>query len=64
VAKRYENDCVGCDTYCINCGRKETPHWYCDECGEEFELDELYETENGQLCAVCVLKMFEKVKVD
>lgn len=38
----YENDCVGCD-YCYNCGAKETPHYYCDECGEEIGDDELYE---------------------
>ena len=29
-----------------------------------FFADELYITEQGELCAECVLKMFEKVKVD
>lgn len=39
---KYENDCVGCER-CYNCGAKETPHYYCDECGEECDYDEMIE---------------------
>ena len=56
---KYENDCVGCPTYCIHCGRKHAPHFYCDECEEE---DELYEFEDRQLCADCVLASLSKVE--
>lgn len=63
----YENECCGCavPSYpCMGdaCPNRNVPHYYCDKCDEEVE--ELYETEDGELCAECVLKMFEKVKVD
>lgn len=62
MAKRYENDCVGCDTYCINCGRKEAPHWYCDECGEEFEPSELYDYYGDMLCKDCLAEQFKTIE--
>ena len=54
---RIENDCVGpCPQGCIDCGKKRTPHYYCDECGEEVEPEELYEYDDGrQRCAPCLL---------
>lgn len=52
---RYENDCVGCandyypcDPYCT---RKRSPHFYCDQCGNE---DKLYWLDGKQLCAECL----------
>lgn len=36
---RYENDCVGCPQGCINCGRRRTPHIYCNVCGDEIDYD-------------------------
>ena len=56
---RYENDCVGCPQGCIDCGRKRTPHYYCDKCGDEATL---YEYGDKQLCADCLLKKFEVVE--
>lgn len=56
---RYENDCVGCDIPCINCGLKRNPHYYCDKCGEE---ETLYQTDEGDLCADCILKNLPKVE--
>ena len=53
-----ENDCVGCSLPCIDCGRKETEHFYCDDCGDETEL---YEYNDEQLCEYCVLKKLPKV---
>lgn len=49
---RFENDCVGCDD-CRSCGAKRVPHFYCDECDEEFMPDELvrYGFGNEMLCA-------------
>lgn len=57
---RIENDCYGCTLPCIDCGRKRTPHYYCDECGEESEL---YEYDTGeQLCKYCILKRYKIVE--
>ena len=53
----FEDECVGCGTYCINCGRKHTPHYYCDECGEELDYDEVNDLEgNIHYCCECSRK--------
>jgi hypothetical protein len=67
MAIRYEDECCGCAVPSYPCSgdacpNRNVPHLYCDNCKEE--ADELYETENGQLCAECVLGMFEKVRID
>lgn len=61
---KIENDCVDCGLPCIDCGRKRTPHYYCDMCEDEAPL---YVFENGfigsmELCADCLLGQFEKVE--
>lgn len=53
---KFEDDCVCCDIPCINCGRRETPYYYCDKCGEECQPNEMYEYEDMQLCVDCLLK--------
>lgn len=62
----YENECIDCPSelgcFGISCTKRNVLHMTCDKCKEE--VDELYETENGQLCADCVLGMFEKVRID
>lgn len=58
---RYENDCVGCPQGCINCGRKHTPHFYCDKCGEEFEPEALYDYDGEMVCANCLLNKYDTV---
>lgn len=62
-----EDECCGCavPAYpCMGsaCPNRNVPHLYCDKCEEEVE--DLYKTEDGELCAKCVLEMFEKVEVD
>ena len=56
-----ENLCVGCET-CMNCGRKyDYVYRVCDEC----ECEEvLYEYEDQELCAECLLSHFDKVDMD
>lgn len=61
---RYESDCVGCADGCHGCGLKtETPHLYCDECGEECEKLYIY-SDGRELCADCLLGQFEEVTAD
>lgn len=55
---RQENDCVGCD-YCINCGKKHALYLYCDKCEEN--VDELYVTDEGQVCLDCLREMFAHI---
>ena len=56
----FENECVGCD-YCIGsaCGKRNVPHYYCDECGAE---ETLYDCDGEELCSSCLPSKFEKVK--
>lgn len=56
---KYENDCVGCD-YCVSCGRKHTPYFYCDNCGEAVETLRNYDGE--QWCDDCILEEFEIIE--
>jgi hypothetical protein len=60
----YENDCVGCPQGCINCGRRHTPHLYCDECGDEISTDDMYKVDDKMLCRGCVLGMFKADWID
>lgn len=61
--KRYEDDCCNCatDSYPCTGEHKCVPHYYCDKCKDEFEPEALYVTDDGDLCAECVLKQFETV---
>ena len=65
--KRLENDCMGCATEsypCIGslCKYRNFPHFYCDNCGEEFEGEELYKWNNGEdWCKECI---FNDVEMD
>lgn len=61
---KYENECVGCSTGSYpcrpdHCKYSKVPHFYCDECGEEF--DYLYEYEFEQLCIDCIKQRLTKI---
>lgn len=65
----YENECVGCSTIFHNCmgtacPHNQVPHYYCDECGEEFYGKELYWFEDRMLCKDCLVNEFEPVVID
>ena len=59
--QRIENDCVGCELYCLgnSCPNRNVPHYYCDDCGRE---DKLYYYDSEELCEECLLKKFEVVE--
>lgn len=56
---KIENDCVSCDLPCIDCGRKRSPHYYCDKCGIE---ETLYKYDDEELCKDCLAEKFEIVE--
>lgn len=62
---KYEDECVGpCPQGCIHCGRKHIPHFFCDECGEEYDPEELYDNGGGDfICRDCILKQYSKISV-
>lgn len=59
--KVYENDCLCCD-YCTYCGADKTPHYYCDECKDEFYKNELYIFHGKEICVNCLLENFTSVE--
>lgn len=64
---RYENDCCDCDVagYPCNdsCTLRHNPHYFCDECNEECDVNELYkyDIDATELCATCLLGKFKTV---
>lgn len=58
-----ENDCVDCELPCIYraCPYYEVTRYYCDNCGEEYDL---YYYDGEQLCVDCILERLEKVDID
>ena len=61
MAKVYEDDCVGCE-HCIGCGRRNSPHYYCDECKDENLPSDLYDYDGDMLCEDCLLKKFQTIE--
>lgn len=62
---KIEDDCVGCAIGCISCGRRESPHYYCDECGDEVEeINDLFDYDGQDLCIECLKKAVPRVTED
>lgn len=62
--RKIENECLGCQDiglYCIGdtCKYRNVIRFYCDKCKEE---ETLYHYDGMELCADCLLKMFEIVE--
>lgn len=59
--KTIENGCVDCGLPCLGdaCPHRNEVHYYCDDCKEEAEL---YQYDDKELCAGCILKRLEKVE--
>lgn len=61
---KIENDCVGpCPQGCMGagCPYQRSPHYYCDECGEDLAPEELYDYDGEMLCKHCVLERIPKI---
>ena len=58
-----EDECVNCppELGCLGncCPNRNVPHYICDKCNEE---DVLYELDDRQLCADCLLNELEIVE--
>lgn len=56
-----ESECVDCGKQCLReaCPKHNVAHYYCDRCGAE---DTLYKTDDGELCADCILCSLPKVE--
>lgn len=54
-----ENMCVGCPTYCINCGRKHAIVIVCDRCGDEIWEEENHEVDDLDICPDCYEKYYK-----
>lgn len=50
---KIENDCAYCGLPCMgeSCPNRNSPHYYCDECGDETEI---YDFDGEQLCIECI----------
>ena len=61
----YENECVSCEPYmgCLGsqCPHRHVPHFYCDECKEEFDPDELYVIDGRWYCEDCLKEILQRV---
>ena len=64
IMTRKESGCVRCGLPCIGdaCPNYRVTRLICDICGEEPE--ELYCFDGEELCAECVLKRLDKVKLE
>ena len=58
---KFEDDCVGCPQGCIMCGRRHTPYFYCDRCGECYEPEDLYDVGGEMVCAACLCGEYSTV---
>lgn len=61
MAVVYKDECVSCGLPCLGntCPNRNVPHYYCDKCKYEYETDELYVTDDGDLCLDCLVKGFK-----
>jgi hypothetical protein len=63
--KQITDECVSCGLPCLgnSCPNVNVVRWYCDDCGDEVEPEELYVTEDDEeLCQDCLLNRFKTVK--
>lgn len=64
---KYEDECVGCpkEMGCLGdaCPNRNVPYYFCDDCGEELDPDEMYGDIEGEIfCEDCFKKRY-KIKL-
>ena len=63
----FEDECVGCPTHmgCLGraCPNKNVPHYYCDECGEEWDPENLHDVDGRMICEECLFEMFPPIRI-
>lgn len=61
---RVEDNCCNCDVESYPCSGqcylRNSVHYYCDCCKEEFYSEELYDYDGQELCEECLLKIVPK----
>ena len=65
MAKVTTNECVCCGLPCLgdSCPKRNVISFTCDDCKEEFDIDDLYMYEDDvMLCSDCLLKRFETAR--
>ena len=62
--RKVTNECVSCGLPCLGdaCPNRRVVRWYCDECKQRFDEDELYVVEDEELCADCLTRKFKTVE--
>ena len=60
---RYEDECIGCppEMGCLGsaCPNRNVPRYYCDDCKEEIDPDEMYgDLDDEIFCEDCFKKRY------
>lgn len=65
MSKETQNECVGCpkELGCLGpaCPNRNVTRYYCDNCGDECEPEELYVVDDEELCHDCLIEKFQTV---
>ena len=56
---KIQNDCCGCASGaypCMgdSCPLRKVEHYYCDKCGHEIYIEEVYEVDGNHYCEECL----------
>lgn len=62
---RYEDRCVDCGLPCLgsSCPNRNVPVYVCDDCGDEFDPEDLHDVDGEMVCVDCLLNRFPKISV-
>ena len=64
MAKEITDECVNCGMPCLGdfCRYKNVVRYYCDECDEEFNNDELYDVDGEMICGNCLISRYRTIE--
>jgi hypothetical protein len=62
--KEIVNECCGCSVPpypCdVTCPLRSVTHYYCDCCGDDIDLEAVFEVDGEDLCLECLKRRFKK----